>query len=146
MNNKMLNQLSLDYELDHIGIAVNTLTEGAGFYLALGYKMGPVEVVETEKVRVQMYELKNQSRIELLEPTAEDSPIGRFLQKRGPGIHHYCLRVKNIRKVLQQLKENNIQLINKEPVAGAHDCQVAFIHPCSAGGVLIELSEKRSKP
>lgn len=132
---------SLEYKLDHIGIAVHNLQEGAKLYKALGITAMSEEVVPTEKVKVGMFELANGARIELLEPTIADSPVGKFLEKRGPGIHHICLRVKDIRKVLKELKESGIQLINQEPVPGAHGCEVAFVHPRSAGGVLVELSQ-----
>lgn len=129
------------FDLDHIGVAVKDLVTGKGFYEALG--MGPMttEVVPSEKVKVGFFELANGSRIELLEPTDETSPIAKFLEKRGPGIHHICLRVENIRAVLQTLKAQGVQLINEEPKPGAHGCQVAFIHPKSTGGILIELSQ-----
>ena len=130
------------FDLDHIGIAVNSIEEGQGFYKALGFTQIHTEEVPTEKVKVGMYELGNDSRIELLEPTSEDSPIAKFLAKKGPGIHHICLRVENIKEVLHNLKSQGIQLINEEPKPGAHGCQVAFVHPKSAGGVLVELSQK----
>lgn len=131
-----------DFVFDHVGIAVTSLEEGEKIYLAMGFKVGATEVVASEKVRVRMFELGNSSRIELLEPTAPDSHVARFLAKRGPGIHHICLRVSNIRSTLKLLKKTDVRLINNEPFRGAHSCEVAFVHPSSAGGVLIELSEQ----
>ena len=128
-------------ELDHIGIAVNSLEEAKVFYEALGWKSMPSEVVESEKVKVGFLNLENNCALELLESTSTDGPIAKFIEKRGTGIHHICLRVKNIQETLKQLKEKNVQLINSEPKLGAHNCLVAFIHPKSTGGVLIELSQ-----
>jgi methylmalonyl-CoA/ethylmalonyl-CoA epimerase len=136
-----LSQLPFKYKLDHIGIAVRSLVEGEKPYLALGFTAGKVEEVVSDKVRVKMFEMSNDSRIELLEPLSDDSPVAKFLVKRGPGIHHICLRVENIRQSISQLKEHNVRLINEVPTRGAHGCEIVFIHPASMGGVLIELSE-----
>ena len=134
---------SAEFKLDHIGIAVRSIEEGSVFYKALGFSAPHVEVVPTEKVRVGMFEMSNEARVELLEPTVPDSPVGRFIEKNGPGIHHVCYRVKDIRNVLKRLEEAGVRLINREPVPGAHNCLIAFVHPKSAGGVLVELSEPR---
>ena len=133
--------MTLNFELDHIGVAVDSLDDGRTFYEALG--LGPMrtEEVSGEKVRVGMFDTGNDARIELLEPTAADSPVAKFLARRGPGLHHICLRVPDIRATLAQLKAQGVRLIDEEPKSGAHDCQVAFIHPKSTGGVLIELSQ-----
>ncbi len=133
--------MKLDFPLDHLGIAVESLEKGKVFYEALGLGPMTVEVVQSEKVRVGFFELGNGSRVELLEPLEKDSPVGKFLEKRGPGIHHICLKVTDIRLVLTELKAKGVQLINEEPRPGAHGCLVAFIHPKSTGGVLIELSQ-----
>lgn len=132
---------SEEFRLDHIGIAVQTLEEGAKFYRALGLGNMYVEVVEKEKVKVGMFEMANHARIELLEPTMDDSPVGKFLAKRGPGIHHICFRVPDLKKTLAKLKADGVRLINEEPSQGAHNCLIAFVHPSATGGVLIELSE-----
>jgi methylmalonyl-CoA/ethylmalonyl-CoA epimerase len=134
-----------DYDLDHIGIAVNSLEEGKAFYGALGLGDMVIEMVESEKVKVGFFTLKNGSRIELLEPTSPDSTVAKFLAKRGPGIHHICLRVSQIRDVMKKLKAQGIRILSDEPSKGAHNCLVAFVHPQSAGGVLVELSEKMGK-
>lgn len=134
--------MKTQFELDHIGIAVETLEKGFSFYEALGFTEMDTEEVTSEKVKVGFLRLGNSANLELLEPTAEDSPIRKYLEKRGPGIHHICLRVKGIDSILKDLKSKGVRLINEEPKIGAHGCRVAFIHPASTGGVLIELSEK----
>tara|TARA_B100001248_G_scaffold241870_2_gene208934 strand:+ start:4576 stop:4995 length:420 start_codon:yes stop_codon:yes gene_type:complete len=132
-----------NFELDHLGIAVNTIEEGLQFYQALGFDKYEIEEVPSEKVKVCFLSLRNQVNIELLEPTSTESPIAKFLAKRGPGIHHICYRVENLEQLLQEYKKRGIRLIDETPRPGAHNCKVAFIHPKASGGVLIELSEKR---
>lgn len=132
---------SFRFEIDHIGIAVNSLDEGGAFYRALQMKESDREEVASEKVKVSFYPLENDANIELLEPTSDESPIRKFLDKRGPGIHHICLRVNKLDELVAHLKKNNVQLINEVPKIGAHNCRVVFVHPKSTGGVLIELSE-----
>lgn len=133
--------MKLDFELDHIGIAVEDLSGGRKFYETLGLGPMVIESVPSEKVNVGFFELANRARLELLEPSGPESPVARHLEKRGPGIHHICLRVTDIRATLRALKSAGIQLINEEPKPGAHGCLVAFVHPRSTGGVLIELSQ-----
>lgn len=134
--------LFLDYELDHIGIAVHSLDSGEKFYQALGFEVGHREEVPSEKVRVSFLTLKNNANIELLEPLSEESAIYKFLQSRGPGFHHFCLRVPLLEEVQRRLLKEGIPLIYKEARQGAHGCLVNFIHPRYAGGVLVELSQK----
>lgn len=129
------------YELDHLGIAVRSLDEGFQFYKALGYSSLPIEEVPSEKVRVGFIDLGNQASIELLEATSDESPIKKFIDKRGPGIHHVCLRVRGIDGAVERLKKAGVRLVNDTPRPGAHGCRVVFVHPSSAGGVLLELSE-----
>ncbi len=133
--------MKFTFELDHIGVAVESLEKGKSFWEALG--LGPMsrETVLSEKVNVGFFELHDGVRIELLEPTEKDSPIGKFLENKGPGIQQICFRVEDIRATLKMLKSKGIQLINEEPKPGAHGCQVAFIHPKSTGGILVELSQ-----
>ena len=139
----MPTQLDLKgFAMDHIGVAVRSLDEGFQFYRALGYERMEVELVPEQKVRVGFLPLQNQMNIELLESTEETGPIAKFLARRGPGLHHICLRVHDIRGKIEELAEQGIQLIDRVPKRGAHGCLVAFVHPASAGGVLIELSEK----
>lgn len=132
----------LKYELDHIAIAVNSLDEGKKFYQAIGFGEMHVENVPSQKVLTGFLAMGNRANIELLEPTSDDSTIRKFLDKRGPGIHHICLRVKGIDAVVADLIAKGVQMIDTAPKPGAHGCRVAFIHPKSTGGVLIELSEK----
>lgn len=129
------------FELDHLGVAVNSLEEGFKFYKALGFTEMPIEEVPTEKVKVGFLNLGNHASIELLEPTSDESPIKKFLEKRGPGIHHVCLRVRGIDEVVARLKAAGVRLVNETPRPGAHGCRVVFVHPGSTGGVLLELSE-----
>ncbi len=129
------------FELDHIGIAVETLEKGSEFYKILGFDAMSVEEVPSEKVKVGFLKLGGGSNLELLEPTASDSTVRKFLDKRGPGIHHICLRVRGIDQILQDLKAKGVRLLNDQAKLGAHNCRVAFIHPASTGGILIELSE-----
>lgn len=135
-------KLGFEFELDHIGIAVESLDSGFGFYEALGFQGMDTEEVPSEKVKVGFLRLGNRANLELLESTSESGPIRKFIDKRGPGIHHICLRVKNIDAILEMLKKKGVRLINEQAKLGAHNCRVAFIHPASTGGVLIELSEK----
>lgn len=130
-----------DFELDHIGVAVESLEKGRVFWEALGLGPMTTETVASEKVNVGFFDLGNGMRIELLEPTEKDSPIGKFLEKRGPGIQQMCLRVNDLRATLKMLKAKGIQLINDEPKPGAHGALVAFVHPKSTGGILLELSQ-----
>lgn len=126
--------------LDHIGIAVSSL-ERAAIYKALGLEIDHVETVESQRVKTAFLSV-GEANLELLEPTAPDSPIAKFIEKRGEGIHHICLRVENIEAHLEKLKAEGYRLINESPVPGAHGCRVAFLHPAAGNGVLIELSEK----
>lgn len=130
--------------LDHIGIAVRSLAS-AGVWNALGLEIGHTEVVETQKVRTAFLSVGD-SNIELLEPTDSDSTIAKFIEKRGEGIHHICLRVDDIEAHLARLLAEGYRLINEQPVPGAHGCRVAFLHPAAGNGVLIELSEKTETP
>ncbi|HET8772855.1 MAG TPA: methylmalonyl-CoA epimerase [Thermoanaerobaculia bacterium] len=126
-------------KLDHIGIAVKSL-DAARVYEALGLTIDHVETVETQKVKTAFLSVGD-SQLELLEPTGPDSTIAKFIEKRGEGIHHICLRVDNIEAHLETLKAQGYRLINEAPVPGAHNCRVAFLHPSAGNGVLIELSE-----
>ena len=132
-------------KIDHIGVATNRIDQIAEFYQeALGLKVEEVEEVPDQKVRVAMLPL-GESRIELLEPTTPDSPISKFLEKRGPGIHHLAVQVENIRESLRKLKESGARLIDEEPRTGAGGCLIAFVHPSSTGGVLLELVESQNR-
>jgi methylmalonyl-CoA epimerase len=127
--------------LDHIGVAVKSL-DAAKIYEALGLTVEHVETVETQGVRTAFLSVGDAS-IELLEPIGPQSTVAKFIEKRGEGIHHICFRVDDIDEHLARLKEQGYRLINEAPVPGAHGCRVAFLHPSSGNGVLIELSETR---
>ena len=132
-------------KIDHIGIATANIDRASAFWReALGLQMGGSEEVAEQGVRVSMLPT-GESRIELLEPTSNDSPIARFLEKRGPGIHHIAFRVDDIRAALKQLSASGTRLIDETPRAGAGGCLVAFIHPSATGGVLVELVEHAQK-
>ena len=124
--------------LDHIGIAVRSLAS-AKIYQDLGLTIEHVETVETQRVKTAFLSVGD-SNLELLEPTSPDSPIAKFIEKRGEGIHHICLRVDDLEAHLERLKAAGYRLINEAPVPGAHGCRVVFLHPSAGNGVLIELS------
>jgi len=131
-------------KIDHIGIATRGIDDAAKFYRdVLGLEVGETEEVAEQKVRVAMLPI-GESRIELLEATSEDSPISRFLEKRGPGIHHLAVRVDDIHAALANLKKKGARLIDAKPREGAGGCLVAFVHPSSTGGVLLELVQQVS--
>ncbi|MFN2516082.1 MAG: methylmalonyl-CoA epimerase [Pyrinomonadaceae bacterium] len=128
-------------KIDHIGVATRQLEEALTLWRdALGLEIHSIEEVVEQGVRVAMLPI-GESQIELLEPLTPNSPVGRFLEKRGPGIHHVAIRVPDIRAALVQLKEKGTRLIDETPRLGAGGCLVAFIHPSSATGVLLELVE-----
>jgi methylmalonyl-CoA/ethylmalonyl-CoA epimerase len=126
--------------LDHIGIAVESIAESRRPYEALGLAVEGEEEVSAQGVRVAFLPVGD-GRLELLEPMTPDSPIARHLEKRGPGLHHISLRVEDIRQSMADLRERGFELLSQEPQPGAHGCLVAFVHPRSTGGVLLELSQ-----
>ena len=127
--------------VDHIGIAVADLGAALAFYRdALGLEVEAPEEVASQRVRAHFIPTGD-SAIELLEATADDSPIAKYVAKRGPGIHHLTLRVPDIRAALARLKEKGVRLIDETPREGAHGSLVAFVHPSSAHGVLVELKQ-----
>jgi methylmalonyl-CoA/ethylmalonyl-CoA epimerase len=127
--------------LDHIGIAVANLEKALGFYRdALGLEIDPPEDVPAQRVRAHFIPLGD-AALELLEPTSEDSPIAKYLAKRGPGLHHVTLEVDDIAAALSALKARGVRLVDEQPRPGAHGSLVAFIHPSGAQGVLVELKQ-----
>lgn len=129
-------------KLDHVGIAVRSLAESLPvFEKLLGRPADSNEVVEDQKVRVAVFKL-GESRLELLEATSADSPVGRFVSKRGPGLHHLTLAVEDLAAALKKLEASGVRLIDREPRLGAGKERIAFLHPSSTSGVLIELVEK----
>jgi methylmalonyl-CoA/ethylmalonyl-CoA epimerase len=131
-------------KLDHIGIATKEIEAALALWRdALGLELDHREEIAEQGVRVGMLAI-GETHVELLEPLSEDSPVGRFLEKRGPGIHHIAVRVEDIRAELAKFKSQGARLIDEEPRIGAGGCLVAFIHPQSAGGVLLELVQHPS--
>ncbi len=126
--------------LDHIGLAVRSIEERLPLYRALGLESEGGEEVPEQGVRVAFLPVEG-TRIELLEPTTSDSPIARFIERRGEGIHHLCFRVDDIRAAMAVLREQGYEPLSDEPQRGAHGALVCFLHPRSAGGVLIELRQ-----
>jgi len=126
--------------IDHIGIAVASIAEARGFYEAMGLVVEAIEEVPQEGVRVAMIPC-GESKIELLEAMSPDSPIARFLEKRGPGIHHLCFASDDLHHDDRILRDAGVLLLRPEPTQGAGGCWVQFVHPKSAGGVLVELSQ-----
>lgn len=130
-----------DTRLEHVAIAVEDLDAAVSIYSSLlGQPDSGREVVESEQVRVAFFELGD-SRLELLEPTAEDSPVGRFLKRRGPGLHHIALEVPDIESALERCRGAGLEPVGEAPRRGAAGRRVAFLHPGSTCGVLLELSE-----
>jgi methylmalonyl-CoA epimerase len=128
--------------LDHIGIAVGDLSQALAFYRdALGLEVEPPEEVPSQRVRAHFVPV-GEAALELLEPTSADSPIAKFIEKRGPGVHHVTLRVDDIRAALAGLKARGIRLVDQEPRDGAEGALIAFVHPASTHGVLVELKQR----
>lgn len=130
--------------VDHIGIAVRSIAEGRRFYEAMGLEVIRIEEVPAEGVRVAIIPCGS-SRIELLEPTGPDSPVAKFLEKRGPGMHHLCFRSDDVRSDDSRLRAAGVDVLRHEPSPGAEGAKVQFVHPRSSGGVLVELSEPVAK-
>ncbi len=139
-------------KIDHIGIAVPNLEEAVAIYTKLlGKRPDHFEEVAEQKARTAFFAVDD-TNLELLESTSPDGPIGKFIEKQGRGstgsprggIHHICIQVDDIEKVLSEYKKQGIQLIDERPRIGAHGKKIAFVHPKSTGGVLLELSEKKS--
>jgi len=126
------------YKIDHLGIAVKSLAGAKAIYEKLGLSVSPEEVVESEQVRVVMVPV-GESRLELLEPTSENSVIAKFVAKRGEGLHHVSLRVPDLSATVESLKKNGVRLVSEEIKTGAGGHQYIFVHPSSTGGVLLEL-------
>lgn len=127
-------------KIDHLGVAVNSIQAARGFYEALGLAVTHEETVEHEQVRTAMIPL-GESRIELLEPTSEDSTVGRFLKKRGEGLHHVAVHVEDIGATLKALRSKGVRLVSEEVQVGAGGHLYFFVHPSSAGGVLLEICQ-----
>jgi methylmalonyl-CoA/ethylmalonyl-CoA epimerase len=128
---------------DHVGVAVKNLEEAVKVYSEiLGFKLEGIHVLNERKVKVAFFSSGGEGRIELLEPIGNDSPVAKFLESRGEGIHHIAVKVKNIEKALEEFKRKNIMLVDEKPRSGAEGAKIAFINPKSTKGVLMELVEK----
>ncbi|MAK96602.1 MAG: methylmalonyl-CoA epimerase [Euryarchaeota archaeon] len=132
--------------LDHIGIACNNLDDASPFWRLIGLQQGKDETVIEQGVTTRFFATSDgdtrKPMIELLEPTGDDTPVGKFLAKRGPGVQQICFRVEDIDEMISMLTSNGIIMIDSEPRIGAHGAKIAFVHPKSTGGVLVELAEK----
>jgi len=128
-------------KINHIAIAVNDLEEAARFYqTVMGLTLSGVEVVTAQKTKVGFFKI-GESNIELVQPAEPDSPLVKFLETKGQGIHHICLEVDDVETEVKAFLEKGATMVDQKPRPGAHDTKVAFVHPKSSGGVLIELCE-----
>lgn len=130
----------MSFTIDHLGIAVKSLAGAKGLYEKLGLPVSEEETVAAEQVRLVMVPV-GESRLELLEPTSETSTIAKFISKRGEGLHHVCLRVKDLAGTVDRLKKDGVRLVSEEIKEGAGGHRYVFVHPASTGGVLLELVE-----
>jgi methylmalonyl-CoA epimerase len=134
------------FQIDHLGIAVKSLAASKAIYEKLGLSVSPEETVEQEQVRLVMVPV-GESRLELLEATSDDSTIAKFIAKRGEGLHHVCLRVPDLSAAVERLKKDGVRMVSEEIKTGAGGHRYVFVHPSSAGGILLELVEsKESRP
>lgn len=132
-------------KIDHIAIAVKNLDESLKFYKdSLGLEFEGIEIVEEQKVKTAFLKV-GETHIELLEPTSNESTVHKFLEKRGEGLHHIAIKVENINEYLAKLEDNEVVLIDKEAKIGAKNKKIAFVHPKSTSGVLLELCEETDK-
>lgn len=129
-------------KIDHVGIAVRSISDSLGFYReALGMELAATETIEDQGVRVALLPV-GESRIELLEPFSDDTPVGRFIAKRGEGLHHICYEVEDLASRIEDLNSRGARVLDGYPRRGAEGKLVAFLHPASASGVLVELVER----
>jgi len=129
--------------MDHVGVAVKNLDEAISVYRdVLGFKLDGVHILTERKVRVAFLSTGGETQIELLEPLGSDSPVAKFLESRGEGIHHFAVEVDDIEAVLAELKRKGVVLVDDKPREGAEGKKIAFVHPKSTHGVLLELVEK----
>ncbi|MGB9683705.1 MAG: methylmalonyl-CoA epimerase [Candidatus Bathyarchaeales archaeon] len=126
--------------VDHVGVAVKNLDEAVGVYRdILGFNLVGVHVLTERKVKVAFLSTGGETQIELLEPIGSDSPVAKFLENRGEGIHHVAVKVDNIEKALEELKKKGVMLVDEKPKIGVEGKKIAFVHPKSTKGVLLEL-------
>lgn len=132
-------------QIDHLGIAVKSLSKAKAIYEKLGLRISPEETVEQEHVRLVMVPV-GESRLELLEALSEDSVIAKFIARHGEGLHHLCLRVPDLSAAVAKLKEDGVRLVSEQIKTGAGGHKYVFVHPSSTGGVLLELVEAQETP
>jgi methylmalonyl-CoA epimerase len=132
----------MSFALDHLGIAVKSLAAAKSVYEKLGLSISAEETVAAEKVRLVMVPVGD-TRLELLEPLTSDSVIAKFIEKRGEGLHHICMRVPDLAAAVKKLKSENVRLVSEEIKIGAGGHRYVFVHPSSTGGVLLELVDSR---
>ena len=130
-----------DGTIDHIGIATSSLDESQQLWSILGFTQGEDQINSEEGVKIRFMNGQTSTRIELLEPLGDDTPVGKFISKYGPGIQQIAVRVADIEKTISVLLSVGVKMVSETPTLGADDHRIAFIHPSSAGGVLIELVE-----
>ena len=129
-------------KIDHLGVAVNSISEGKNFWTdILGLAFEGTETVEEQKVTTAFFPV-GESEVELLESTAPDGPIAKYLEKKGAGLQHIAFRVENLESALQELKHKGVRLIDEKPRHGAGGAKIAFLHPKATGGILVELCER----
>ncbi len=128
-------------KVSHIGVAVRDLEKAKEIFRALGLEVEGEEVVEEQKVKVAFIPV-GETRIELLEATSPDSPVAKFIEKRGEGVHHLALGVDSVEAMLEKLKARGVRLVDEKPRKGAHNTLIAFLHPKSTGGLLLELCQE----
>jgi methylmalonyl-CoA epimerase len=132
----------MEFSIDHLGIAVKSLTTAKSIYEKLGLRVSPEEIVTHEKVRLVMVPV-GESRLELLEATSDDSTIAKFISKHGEGLHHICIRVPDLDAAVAKLKSEGVRLVSNEIKTGAGGHRYVFVHPQGTSGVLLELVESR---
>jgi len=129
-------------KIDHLGVAVNSVAEGRNFWSdILGLEFEGTETVSQQKVTTAFFPV-SESEVELLESTAPDGPVAKFIEKKGQGIHHVAFRVENLEQALEELKQKGVRLIDEKPRQGAGGAKIAFLHPKATHGVLVELCER----
>tara|TARA_B100000029_G_scaffold514069_1_gene615528 strand:+ start:2282 stop:2692 length:411 start_codon:yes stop_codon:yes gene_type:complete len=131
----------VDGSINHIGIATSSLDDSEPIWTALGFTSEDDQVVVDQGVKIRYMKGEGDVRIELLEPLTESSPLGRFLSRRGPGVQQIAVNVSNIEEKIEQLRSMGMRMVNNEPVPGSDGQRIAFVHPSSTGGVLVELVE-----
>lgn len=130
--------------LHHVAVAVDDIENYSSIFERLfGLKTGPVETNTANKISLSFLDIQN-SKLEFIKPLDDDSPIARFLSKRGPGIHHFCLLVDDIKAAIDEMKSKGVRMIDDKPRQGASGSLIAFIHPESAGGILIEMKQEKA--